>query len=94
MVLHASPSIEALMLNPGNKFHALSGDRKGQYAISINKQWRVCFEWQDGNAYHVVITPTTQLSDNDTICCVFNPNRSTMYCALNIKLRCRVTDYH
>lgn len=56
MVLHAAPSIEALMLNPGNKFHALSGDRKGQYAISINKQWRVCFEWNDGNAYHVEIT--------------------------------------
>jgi len=36
MVLHAAPSIEALMLNPGNKFHALSGDRKGKYAISIN----------------------------------------------------------
>ncbi len=34
-------------------------------------------------------SPTTQLSDNDTTCCVFNPNRSTMYCALNIKLRCR-----
>lgn len=56
MVLHAAPSIEALMLNPGNKFHALSGDRKGQYAISINKQWRVCFEWNDGNAYYVEIT--------------------------------------
>jgi toxin HigB-1 len=56
MVLHAAPSLEALMLNPGNKFHALSGNRKGQYAISVNKQWRVCFEWQDGNAYHVEIT--------------------------------------
>jgi proteic killer suppression protein len=55
MVLHAAPSIEALMLNPGNKFHGLSGNSKGQYAISINKQWRVCFEWQDGNAYHVEI---------------------------------------
>jgi plasmid maintenance system killer protein len=43
------------MLNPGNKFHALSGNRKGQYAISINKQWCVCFEWQDGNAYHLNI---------------------------------------
>jgi plasmid maintenance system killer protein len=32
------------------------GDRKGQYAISINKQWRVCFEWNEGNAYHVEIT--------------------------------------
>ena len=29
--------------------------RKGQYAISINKQWRVCFEWRDGNAYNVQI---------------------------------------
>ena len=44
-----------LMLNPGNKFHALGGNRKGQYAISINKQWRVCFEWHDSNAHHVEI---------------------------------------
>jgi toxin HigB-1 len=55
MVLHAAGSLEALMLNPGNKFHSLKGDRKGQYAISVNKQWRVCFEWQDGNAYNVEI---------------------------------------
>lgn len=55
MVLHAAPSIEALMLNPGNALHALSGDLTGQYAIRINKQWRVCFEWLDGNAYHVKI---------------------------------------
>ena len=56
MVLHASPSIEALMLNPGNRFHTLKGDRKGTYAISINKRWRVCFEWREGNAYNVEIT--------------------------------------
>jgi proteic killer suppression protein len=56
MVLHAAPSLEALMLNPGNRFHALSGDRKGFYAISISKQWRVCFAWQDENAHHVEIT--------------------------------------
>jgi len=55
MVLHAAPSLEALILNLGNKFHALAGDRKGQYAISINKQWRLCFEWRDGNAYNVEI---------------------------------------
>ena len=36
MVLHAAPSLNALTLNPGNKFHALKGDRKGQFAISIN----------------------------------------------------------
>ena len=32
---------------PSNRFEALGGDRKGQYSISINKQWRVCFEWND-----------------------------------------------
>ena len=55
MVLHAAPSPEALMLNPGNKFHALKGDRKGQNTISINKQWRVRFEWHDGNAFNAQI---------------------------------------
>ncbi len=56
MVLHAATSLDALMLNPGNKFHALRGNRKGQYAISINKQWRVSFEWHDNNAYNAEIT--------------------------------------
>ena len=55
MVLNAAPSLNALMLNPGNRFHALGGARKGRYAISINKQWRVCFEWNDGNAFNVEI---------------------------------------
>jgi toxin HigB-1 len=55
MVLHAAPSLEALMLNPGNKFHSLGGKRKTQFAIRINDQWRICFEWQDGNAYQVEI---------------------------------------
>ncbi len=56
IVLHAAPSLETLMLNPGNKFNALKRDRKGQYAIRIDKQWRVCFEWHDGNAYEVETT--------------------------------------
>jgi len=55
MVLNAAPSLNALMLNPGNMFHTLKGKRKGQYAIRINKQWRVCFEWHDGNAFKVEI---------------------------------------
>lgn len=42
MVLHAAPSLDALMQNPGNLFHALEGNRRGQYAISTNKQWQVC----------------------------------------------------
>jgi len=55
IVLNAAPSLNALILNPGNMFHALKGNRQGQYAISINKQWRVCFEWHDGNALNVAI---------------------------------------
>lgn len=38
MVLHAAPSLESLMLNPGNRFHSLMGGRKGWYAISVNKK--------------------------------------------------------
>lgn len=41
---------------PSNRFHALEGDRKGQYAISINDQWRICFRFEDGDAYDVEIT--------------------------------------
>ena len=37
----AGPSLNALMLNPGNMFHALKSDRQGQYAIIINRQWRI-----------------------------------------------------
>ncbi len=55
MILHAARSIEMLISIPGNNLHSLSGDRKGQYAISINKQWRLCFEWHEGHAYNVEI---------------------------------------
>jgi len=55
IVLHAAPSLEALMLNPSNKFHALGGNTKDQFAISINKQWRICFNWDECNAYNVEI---------------------------------------
>jgi toxin HigB-1 len=38
---------------PGNRLHALSGDRIGQYAIAVNLQWRICFRWVDGDAWDV-----------------------------------------
>ena len=34
---------------PSNRLEALSGDRKGQFSVRINQQWRVCFEWPDGH---------------------------------------------
>lgn len=47
-VLEAAVSRRDLMMLPSNHFEALSGDRKGQFSIRINKQWRICFEWPDG----------------------------------------------
>ena len=40
---------------PGNRFEALKGDRKGQFSVRINDQWRVCFEWRSGHAWEVEI---------------------------------------
>jgi len=54
-ILHAAPSLETLGMLPGNKLHKLGGDRSGQHAISINRQWRICFVWRDGHAHDVEI---------------------------------------
>jgi proteic killer suppression protein len=48
--------LEDLKVPPSNRLHALKADRKGQYAISINDQWRVCFKFIDSDAYDVEIT--------------------------------------
>lgn len=47
--------IKDLLIPPSNKLEQLSGDRKGQYSIRINDQYRVCFSWVDNNAYDVEI---------------------------------------
>ena len=46
--LDAAASLLDLNL-PGNRLEALKGDRKGQYSIRINDQWRICFEWPKGS---------------------------------------------
>jgi proteic killer suppression protein len=43
--LEAALALQDLAVLPGNRFEALAGDRKGQYSIRINDQWRICFEW-------------------------------------------------
>jgi len=48
-------SIEDLQEPRSNRLHALGGDRKGQFSISINDQWRICFRYEDGDAYDVEI---------------------------------------
>jgi proteic killer suppression protein len=55
LYLHQARKLEDLLVPPGNKLEALHGNRKGQYSIRINKQWRICFSWHEGNAYGVEI---------------------------------------
>jgi addiction module HigA family antidote len=54
-MLDAAPDIRTLSNLPGNRLERLKGDRKGQYSVRINDQWRICFEWRDGHAYAVEI---------------------------------------
>ena len=43
--LESATTLKDLAALPGNRFEALIGDRRGQYSIRINDQWRICFEW-------------------------------------------------
>ena len=45
----AATALNDLAALPGNRFEALRGDRKGQYSIRVNNQWRICFEWPEGS---------------------------------------------
>jgi proteic killer suppression protein len=56
VTLDAAESLDDLRVPPGNRLEKLKGDRKGQYSIRVNDQWRICFVWTDGDAYDVVIT--------------------------------------
>jgi proteic killer suppression protein len=47
--LEAATSLKDLAALPGNRFEALGGDRKDQYSIRINDQWRICFTWPKGS---------------------------------------------
>jgi proteic killer suppression protein len=56
LVLDAADSLEDLRVPPGNRLEKLKGNRRGQHSIRINDQWRICFEWRDGDAYSVEVT--------------------------------------
>lgn len=51
--IHAARQVTDLRVPPGNRLHALKGDREGQHAIAVNDQWRICFRFLDGDAYDV-----------------------------------------
>jgi proteic killer suppression protein len=54
-LINVAGRLEDLRVPPGNRLEALKGDRRGQHAIRINDQWRVCFRWVDGGAEDVEI---------------------------------------
>ncbi len=54
-ILNATVSLDGLKVPPGNRLETLKGDRKGQYSIRIDSQWRICFKWEDGNTHQVEI---------------------------------------
>ncbi len=53
--INASQNVEDLRIPPSHNLEMLKGDRKGQYSIRVNKQWRICFRFENGDAYDVEI---------------------------------------
>lgn len=49
-LIHAAKDLDDLRIPPGNRLERLVGDRRGQYSIRVNAQWRICFVWSDGGA--------------------------------------------
>ena len=54
-LIDAATGLDALKVPPGNRLETLKGDRKGQWSIRVNDQWRICFRWADGHAHDVEI---------------------------------------
>ena len=54
-MLNRAINLQDLRVPPANRLEKLSGGRTGQYSIRVNDQWRICFEWKDGNADNVEI---------------------------------------
>jgi proteic killer suppression protein len=54
-MLNRSATLTDLRVPPANRLEKLHGDREGQWSIRINDQWRICFEWRDGDAHEVEI---------------------------------------
>jgi toxin HigB-1 len=56
LVLNAATNVEDLRAPPSNHLEKLRGERKGQWSVRINKQYRVCFSFEGGDAHDVEIT--------------------------------------
>ena len=55
-MINNAVSLNDLRIPPANRLEKLLGDRAGQLSIRINDQWRICFEWREGDAFNVEIT--------------------------------------
>ena len=53
--IDSAATIDSLRAPPGNRLEQLKGDRRGQYSIRINDQWRVCFVWRSDGVFDVQI---------------------------------------
>ena len=53
--LQDAEDLQDLLAPPGNRLERLTGERKGQYSIRVNDQWRICFRWERGHAVDVEI---------------------------------------
>ena len=54
--INLATGLEDLKVPPSNRLHELGRERKGQFSISVNDQWRICFRFIDGDAYDVELT--------------------------------------
>ncbi|MGH6933497.1 MAG: type II toxin-antitoxin system RelE/ParE family toxin [Dongiaceae bacterium] len=54
-MLNQARRLDDLRVPPGNRLEQLKGDRRGQFSIRINEQWRICFHWTDGGPTNVEI---------------------------------------
>jgi len=55
LLLDAATRLDELRVPPANRLEKLYGNRKGQYSIRVDDQWRVCFRWREGDAYDVEV---------------------------------------
>lgn len=54
-MIHSATDLIDLKSPPGNRLESLKGNRKGEWSIRVNDQWRICFTWKEGNALNVKI---------------------------------------
>ena len=54
-ILNNAVNLDDLRIPPANRLEALKGGRKGQHSIRVNDQWRICFRWNEGDAFDVKI---------------------------------------